>query len=235
MNLEFELKRFFREDDCPRFNQDVKASICKLGTDMVYQVALHMHNFRITRLLPRHVPYLIFQLCQDPYTVILRNGDAQAQRSRIKDLSKILSKVLEDAQVDVEHKKNGNIDRKIVRGVVDVLKSVNLDTTQKAAVMVAACIAEVCGILLNAAYREADRPKTLNDELVWRCGINHKMSSNGEECKNTSLVRLISALRHSNAQALMVMKSGGTQAEERKRFDVAEEKMVSFPGVQGKK
>lgn len=160
MNLEFELKRFFREDDCPRFNQDVKASICKLGTDMVYQVALYMHNFRITRLLP-HVPYLIFQLCQDPYTVILRNGDAQAQRSRIKDLSKILSKVLEDAQVDVEHKKNGNIDRKIVKGVVDVLKSVNLDTTQKAAVMVAACIAEVCGILLNAAYREADRPKTL--------------------------------------------------------------------------
>ena len=40
----------------------------------------------------------------------------------------------------LKHKKNGNIDRKIVKGVVDVLKSVNLDTTQKAAVMVAGCV-----------------------------------------------------------------------------------------------
>lgn len=222
--MEFELKRFFREDSCPRFRDDIKTAIYAFATRMVHKIAHYMHNFRIVRLLPRHVPYLIFQLCQDPHTLILRNGDVQSHRSRIKDLSKILANVLEDVETEVANTKNGNIDRKIVKGVLDILRSVKLDSTQKAAVMVAACVAEVCGIILNTAYQAEKCPKTLNEQILWKSGTTHILST-GEECTNISLVRFIFMLQRADTLALI---NNNSHTEERKRFEVPEEKMVSF-------
>ena len=200
--------------------------MCAFATKMLQLIAHHMHALRITRLLPRHVPFLIFQMCQDPHTSISRNNEVLVHRSRVKDLSKILASVIADAHTDANTKKNGNIDRKIVNGVLHVLHEVKLEASQKAAVLIAACVAEVCGIILNTSYQASGCPKTLNDDLVWRFSTTHVMSTNKEHCTNYSLLRFISMVK--NTEKSPFQHRADQKVEERKRFEVPEEKNVSF-------
>lgn len=181
-------------------------------------------SFRVKRILPRHVSYLIFQLCPDPCIYIGRAG-MQINRSRVKDISKILASVLvETGEILEDNKKNGHIERKIIKGVGIIAHEANCDISQKASVLIAACVSEVCGIILNSAYHAMKMPKTLTEAIVWEYATTHILSKQQEECVNKSLLRLIVSIKR---QPVSHTKEKPTKVE-RARFEVQEEKNVSF-------
>ena len=220
--MDFELKHFFKRDS-PRFQQELKESMHAFASDFVRKIIDLACSFRVKRILPRHVWYLIFHLCPDPCIYSDRAG-VQINRSRVKDISKILASVLVETEEILEDKKNGHIERKIIKGVSTIAHEANCDISQKASVLIAACVSEVCGIILNSAYHAMKMPKTLTEAIVWEYATTHILSKQQEECVNKSLLRLIVSIKR---QPVSKVAEKPTKVE-RTRFEVQEEKSVSF-------
>ena len=187
--MDFDLKPFFR--DPPRFREDVKKYMHEVANRIVWRVCQHMSALGVDRLLPRHVHLIMFQMCQDPVTRYMRHG-LSAQTNRVKPMCKVFAKVLQEtsAAIEQEHK-NGHIDRKIIKGTHKIIEDYGLKSSAAATVLVASCVAEVCGIMLNVA-RQRDA-KTMTLDVLREASTTHILA-NGESCKNISLARFIASV-----------------------------------------
>lgn len=232
--MDFDLKVFFEQP--PRFREDVKAYMHDLAARFVHRVCQHMDALKIDRLLPRHVSLIIFQMCRDPITRYTRHG-LSLQTLRVKTMSKVFAKVLQETEVAIENKeKYGLIDKRIVKGTKDIIEHNGLKTNNAANVLVAACVAEMCGIMLNDARR--DDQKTITLEMLHETATVHVLS-NGEACSNVSLIRLITSFQRPLAREIKPVKPDPEKGERNvkrrtddksteKRQRTLEEKSVKF-------
>lgn len=163
----------------------------ELATSFVKRVCEHMKALDIDRLLPRHVSIVIFLMCQDPITRYTRHG-LSMQTPRVKPLSKVFARVIQNTAAELEKEKYGLIDRKIVKGTQAIIEGCGLKSNATANVLIAACVAEMCGIMLNAA-RQRDK-KTITLDVLQEASTIHVLS-NGEACTNVSLVRFIASIK----------------------------------------
>ena len=210
--MDFDLKVFFR--DPPRFREDVKIYMHELASQIVKRVILHMKNLEITRLLPRHVSLIIFQMCPDPVTRYTRHGLC-VQTLKVKSLSKVFARVLQDTTLALEKdQRYGGIDKKIVKSTTSLIEEAGLKSNSHASVLVAACIAEVCGIMLNDA-RQLDK-KTITLDILQQSSTVHVLS-NGETCVNASLVRFIESIKRPIQSELIEKREREDAEQKRKR------------------
>lgn len=226
--MDFDLRHFYKSP--PRFREDVKAHMHALATSFVKRTCMQMRALQIDRLLTRHVPLIIFQICQDPITKFSRNG-LSTQTCRVKSLSKVFHRTLHDTMHALQHDKYGDIDKKIVKGTQIILQAHGLKSNFNACVLIAACVAEMCGIMLNAARQ--DDKKTITIELLQEYSTKHVLSS-GELCTNISLVRFLNSI-----QKPLYMETKSAPPPQKRKRDVGdvphhdrhrflEEKCVSF-------
>ena len=230
--MDFDLKLFFK--DPPRFREDVKHYMHDLAKKIVLRVCQHMKALNVDRLLPRHVSLIMFQMCQDPVTRYMRHG-LSCQAHRVKPLSKVFAKVLSETAnaIETEHK-NGNIDRKIIKGTQNIIDDCGMKSSNVATVLVASCVAEVCGIMLNDARQCADA-KTITLDILQEASTTHVLS-NGEACTNISLARFIasiyrpvfSEIQVEMEEATRKRKSDNAPLVEKQKRRMLEEKTVKF-------
>jgi hypothetical protein len=221
--MEFNLKPFFNEEDPPRLQKDFKTSVYLFTTRLVERIADHLCGFRITRVLPRHVPIVMFTLCQDPLTKLGRSGEVVVYRSRIKDLSKIFASVLSRLEQKLSNAEKPTADRPLSKCIRAILDKRGIYIGPKSIVMLTACVSEIIGIIVNSAYR-ASHTKLLTVEKLWEHAATHTLSSSGERCTNRSLLRFLKVLE---------IADDPTEAAERPptvhcKFEAPEQKMVSF-------
>jgi hypothetical protein len=207
-----------------------------LACRIVKRVISHMKNLEIARLLPRHVPLIMFQMCLDPVTRYTRQGLC-VQTLKVKSLSKVFARVIQDTTLAFEKdQRYGGIEKKIVKSTTSLIEEAGLKSNSHASVLVAACIAEVCGIMLNDA-RQLDK-KTITLEILQQSSTVHVLS-NGETCVNASLVRFIESIKRpieceleekrerEDAQQRRKKRTSNSTETTRKRIAL-EEKSVKF-------
>lgn len=224
------LKDFFRPDERPRFQTHLRTEVNAFATDCIETLAAYARDVRITRILPRHVPVFIFQLCCDPLTYIDYDGEVRVHKGRTKELSKIMSNVLAETARALESDGVTGVERKAVNGVAAVFKSCNLYCGRKSATLIAACVLEVLGMILRAAHR-VSKCKTLTPEIVWEHGGVHVLSTTGERCVNCSLARFLAARRRPRREeraASSPHAQARCDARRQAPKDALEEKSVSF-------
>lgn len=214
--MEFQLKPFFNEDDCPRMQKDFRTSVYLFTTRLVERIVDHLTAFRIKRVLPRHVSILMFTICQDPLTKLGRSGEVVVYRSRIKDLSKIIASVL--ARLDESYTPN----RGLVRFIRTIFDKRSIYVGPKSMVMLSACVSEIIGIAVNSAYK-ASPTKILTADKLWEHAAMHKVSSSGQRCTNCSLLRTLKTLAMADVAAAP-KETPTVQC----KFEAQEEKTVSF-------
>jgi hypothetical protein len=230
--MDFDLKFFFK--DPPRFREDVKHYMHDLANKIVLRVCQHMKALNIDRLLPRHVSFIMFQICQDPVTRYMRHG-LSCQAHRVKPLSKVFAKVLCETTIAIEKEhKNGNIDRKIIKGTQSIIDEHGMKSSIVATVLVASCVAEVCGIMLNDARQYGDK-KTITLDILQEASTTHVLS-NGEACTNISLARFIASIYRPIFSEIQVeveestrkRKPDGVPLVNKQKRRILEEKTVKF-------
>tara|TARA_B110001450_G_scaffold251866_1_gene272599 strand:- start:2081 stop:3010 length:930 start_codon:yes stop_codon:yes gene_type:complete len=232
--MDFDLKLFFK--DPPRFREDLKHYMHDLAKKIVLRVCQHMKALNIDRLLPRHVSLIMFQMCQDPVTRYMRHG-LSCQAHRVKPLSKVFAKVLCETTIAIEKEhKNGNIDRKIIKGTQNIIDENGMKSSNVATVLVASCVAEVCGIMLNDARQCGDK-KTITLDILQEASTTHVLS-NGEACKNISLARFITSIYRPMLSEFQVEVEESTRKRkpdrhlvDKQKRRILEEKTVKFAAV----
>lgn len=192
--MDFDLRLFFETP--PRFREEVKRHMHDLATRIVLRVANHANLLGIERIHPRHARIILAQMCQDPLPRCNRSGLC-LHNSKIKPMNRVFCRVM-DITAKSEDAKNGGIDRKIVKGTLQVLANNNVKSAMGGGVFVAACVAEVCGIMLNAAHNMTNE-KTVSMESLQNYACQHKLAS-GHIVENASLMRFI---RHVDSPILV--------------------------------
>lgn len=188
--MDFDLKPFFK--DPPRIRDEVRRYIHLLATNIVERIAYHAQMLEVDRMLPRHVRMIIIHMTQDPLTRMNRNGLC-IQHTKVKTMSRVFQRALDDAETNLKtDSKYAGIDRKIVKGSQAVLTRLNLRFSAGASVCIAACVAEICGIILNSTHTLME-DRTVSLSALQTYGTTHCLSS-GEKCVNSSLVRFIHSI-----------------------------------------
>lgn len=224
--MEFNLKPFFNKEETPRLQKDFKMSVYLFTARLVERIADHLCAFRINRVLPRHVPIVMFTLCQDPLTKLGRSGEVVVYRSRIKDLSKILASVLSRLEKKLSSEEKPSVDRALSKCIRTILDKRGIYIGPKSILMLSACVSEIIGIIVNSAYR-ASHTKTLTVDKLWEHAATHTLSSSGQRCTNRSLLRFLRVLEIAD-QPTEPDKPPTVQC----KFEAPEEKMVSFVSAQ---
>ena len=192
--MDFDLKSFFEQP--PRMKDEVRRYMHYISLRFVERIALHARHLEIERLMPRHVRMILFSMTPDPQTRYTRQGIC-TQQLRIKSISKLFQKSMDAAEAAYANKdKYGGIDKRIVKNVLGVFAEHKTGTAMLTNVLVAACISEMNGILLNAACHmmiKMELGKTMTTEILQTHGCTVELS-NGDRCTNSSLVRFIHSL-----------------------------------------
>lgn len=186
--MEIEPEAFFSTP--PRFQAEVGAFIRDLSSRVVQRFAQHARCLGIERLTPQSVKLIVFSICSDPYTRQTRHGLA-VQQSKLRNMLKLFGRSMRDAEAAMAHHRYGNIDRMIVQSVQSALA---VKHTDAAAVCVAACVATLCGIVLNSTHNFTGDRKVIEVADVHAHCDRHTLST-GEVVRNASMARLLHVLR----------------------------------------
>lgn len=233
--MDFDLKFCFT--DPPRFKDEVKKYFYRLSTVTIKHIICHMRLLHIERLLNRHVRLIFFQLSQDPVVKYSKAG-LVTQTLKIKPLFKVFKSVIDRTEKALENNKYGNIDKKIVKCTQALFDEYNTKSSHGAVVCVAACIAEVCGIMLNATQSLVP-DRTLSLQMVHSFSTTH-MTSSGQKCMNASLHRFLCHVEQDVAIPRLTPPSSSKPRQQqtarlpdkKKSFKKLEEKTVSFAIMQ---
>lgn len=188
--MDFDLKVFFK--DPPRIKEEVKAYIHNLANLMVDRAIHDIHQLNISRVLPRHIRLVVFHMSQDPLTRSTRAGLC-VQQAKVKSMAKVFQRAL-DTTIEAlkTDQRYGGIDKKMVKGTQTAFLLAGVRFSTSASVCLAACVAEVCGIMLNST-QSLMKDRTMSLALVHSLSSTHCISS-GEKCINSSLVRFVHCL-----------------------------------------
>lgn len=182
--MDLDIKLFFK--DPPRMKEDVKRHIRDVGASIVARCVHHLHRMKIDRATAKHVQFVFFHMAQEPLSRVVRTSLC-VQQLRIKTMQKVFARVCRECEASEE--KNAGIDKKIIRYVTTQLKAHGMKFSPQAALQLSACVAEICGILLNCtAGMMTEKTMTLShfyDNSCMYC------VSNGTPVLNNSLVRFL--------------------------------------------
>lgn len=185
--MEFDLKLFFKEP--PRIKEEVKVYMHDTASRIVKRAVEHIKFLQIERILSRHVRIIIFQMTQDPLTRMTRVGLC-VQQSKVKNMAKVFQRTIDSTEENLKgDAKYGGIDKKVVKGTQTILDDMEVRYSTGASVCLAACVAEVCGIMLNST-QTLMQERTINLASLQTYATIHCISS-GEKCCNSSLVRFL--------------------------------------------
>lgn len=208
--MDFDLKLFFKEP--PRIKEGVKTFAHDLADKFVRRTVEHARALSIDRILPRHARLIVFQLAQDPYTRMQR-GAVCVQQGRVKNMLKVFQRAMDMAETALKtDAKYGGIDKKIVKSTQSVMTSAEVKVSTAASVIIAACVAEMIGIILNSTQTLME-DRTMSLASVREYGTTHCISS-GNRCINSSLVRLV----HHLSQPLCIVTVSAPSREEREKL-----------------
>ncbi len=196
--MDFDIKLFFK--DPPRVKEDVKSHIHTIGEQIVDKSIHHFKCMSVERVVPKHVQLVFFHMSQEPFTRITRNSLC-IQHLKIKTLQKVFTRVYQECEKN--GMKNGGIDKKIIKYVSAKLAENNIKFNAQAVVQLSACVAEVCGILLNctATMMGSDKTMTLNHFMQHSCAY---CLSNGTKVLNNSLVRFLHYVKQPNPELVNI-------------------------------
>ena len=230
--MDFDLKYFFEQP--PRFKEEVKVYMHSFATEFVKRAALHAKVMKIERMLARHVPLIAFAMSEDPVTRYTSKGLCM-QQHKIKSVLKIFQRALADVNQSIRNDpKYGNIDKKIVKGTAQVLELEGVRASPAAVVYLAACLGEICGIMLNCTQLHMQEQKTVSLTMLKQMSMTHQLST-GEWCINVSLMRFIHSIFTSPPSLAPNAEKSKSSAHKRSR-DAArsiEERSVSFADDSG--
>lgn len=206
MKMDFDPKSFFA--DPPRLKEEVRTYIHDFATRMVQVASAYARFMGIDRLLPRHVRLIVFMMAQDPIVRCSRSGLC-VQRSKTQPMTRVFTRVIDSVEGRLkDDPKYGGIDKKLVKGTLIILTNTNMKTSTAANIYLAACVAEVCGIMLNATQKLMTE-RTMSLSLL----NEHKttyLSSSGYMSTNVSLVRFVHFIEKFDIRNAETMMNDGT-------------------------
>ena len=107
--MDFDPKCFF--ENPPRMKEDIKDYIKKLSENIVLKIISFCRNlFPNERLFSKHIKFAILAMCTDPVTIYNRHGLC-IQNVKLKPISKILCKTIDNAINNLSENKYGNLDQ----------------------------------------------------------------------------------------------------------------------------
>lgn len=159
--MEFDVKCFFV--DPPRVKEEVRTYMQQVATRIVQRFAVLCRMLQVDRVHPPHVTLVFAQMAPEPRTQYSRQGLC-AVRPAVRPMTRIFRKVVETTMVKVEEgDKYGGVERRLLRSTGVCLRGAHVKATPAAVACVAACVSEVCGLMLNAAHRQmTERTLTLD-------------------------------------------------------------------------
>ena len=204
--MDFDLKSFFVES--PRIKDEVRAHMHQLATTIVIRFVAYAKQLQVERILPRHVRMIAFQMAQDPLLRCSRQGLC-VQKTAIKSLQRILTRAFDDVDNALKQEiKHGGIDRKIVKQTGLLLEKHDQKASTAAVVSIAACVAEICGVMLNSTAQNMTE-KTMTLSLIHEHACTH-ITSSGERCRNASLHRFLVTLDRPLMHAVQAVRTAQT-------------------------
>lgn len=191
--MQFDPKSLFpRASEAPRLREDLRTYVRDLALHIARAFdACARRMCADERIAARHVKYIVLALALDPITSYNRQGLC-VQNVWIKPIERVLCAAVDAAllRYDVDLDRHGGLDRRLVRECENVITARHAPT---ATLAIAAVVAEICGILLNSAWTNLNRPKTLDLKQVRAEGIMHVFST-GEKQPYSSFARLLRRL-----------------------------------------
>ena len=205
--MDFDIKTFFQSP--PRIKDEVRIHIQTIATKFVFRFIAFVKMLGLERVLPRHVRVIVFQMCSDPYTIVTRQGLAY-QQSRVKNMLRLLQRALDNAEGKLkEDAKYGGIDKRVVKGTSHIFEQESVRASTGGIVCVAACAAEICGLILNATHQKMTDQKTMTLKMIEEYGTMISLSD-GQTCAHTSMIRLLHSLNSTIAASYMTMENTPT-------------------------
>lgn len=229
--MELDPKCFF--DNPPRMKEDLKDHMKKLSEKIVAKILSFSGKlFSNERLNHRHIKLAVLAMSVEPITVYNRNGLC-VQNVKLKPISKILCKSIDNAVANMSENKYGNTDKKIFKGCVKLLKDVK--SSSSAAVALSAVVSQICGILMQSTLENSSEVKTLTLDCVKENGIKHK-STNGSTFPYSSLIRFLNIVEYFEPREIVNREVTKKKKDAKAKFESLEIKpKVSFQDVSTKR
>ena len=193
--MEIDPKLFFVVP--PRIREDVRIYINAIGTKIIERVLEYSRMLHIETIDAHCAILLTTLLCNDPITTYQSENGLCIQTCKIKSMQVLLGTAIRETEAACKETRYGNIDKKIVCQTSSRMKIHNQNYTRVGVCCIAACMAEILGILLNSSVA-SDKCTTLTMEMVEKFGKTHKNSTTGIILPNGSLIRLLEGLNLPN-------------------------------------
>ena len=189
--MEYDPKCFFEHP--PRMVEDVKVFFKELASNIVKTFALTAITLGIETLTVSHVKLLMVQIANDNTIMYGENNKIRTQLQKVKSITKIVCKAIDNTDFFA---KNGNMDKKIVKGVDAGLREYTLKANAQAKLSLSVVVSEVCGICIQSAA-SALQEKTLTMDVVNTKSFLYNSSQDGIVV-NDSLFRFINNVMPDN-------------------------------------
>lgn len=228
--MDIDPKCFF--ENPPRMKEDLKEFIKYLCEKIVSKILTFCSKlFETERLYSRHIKLAILAMSPDPITVYNRNGLC-IQNVKLKPISKILCKSIDNAVSGMTDNKYGNIDKKIFRSCSKLVKDQEMKTNPTAIVAISAIVSQICGILMQSSIENDKELKTLTLESVKQNGVNHR-TANGSTIPYSSLIRFISVVQTFEPKDIISeVKSKKKESKTKKLESIEIKPKVSFQNTE---
>lgn len=229
--MEIDPKCFF--ENPPRMKEDLKDHMKKLSEKIVTKILSFCTKlFSNERLNNKHIKLAILAMSVEPITVYNRNGLC-VQNVKLKPISKILCKSIDNAISNISENKYGNTDKKIFKGCAKLLKDVKSSST--AVVALSAVVSQVCGILMQSTLENSSEAKTLTLDCVKENGIKHK-TTNGSTLPYSSLIRFLSVVEYFEPREIISSEVTKKKKDAKTKVESLEIKpKVSFQDISTKR
>jgi hypothetical protein len=196
--MDIDLKCFF-EHQSPRIKKDLSEYVCTLAGKIVAKIIMFSELlFPKEKITLKHVKMIVLSMCTDPITMYNKNGLC-VQNVKMKPISKVLCRSIDDSIQALQENKYGNVDKKIFKCCSKILRD-QIKTNNDAVVAIATIVSQICGILIQSTVAQCDDSiKTLCLEDLLKHGTNHT-STNGEMIPYSSLIRFLHCVQHFEAK-----------------------------------
>lgn len=184
--MDFDLRHFV--GDSYRIKDDLKKYVHGIATRFIEHICKRAILLGEKKVTDRNVLYIVFEICVDPFTRYNRHGYCSSQQN-VKPMYKVFGSAMKKAQSStVNDEKTAKYQARLSRQTRKVFERMGISVQKTACAMIAACISEMCGLMLNGHRTSTSRTMTL-DDIKSSCTTH--MLSNGELSTNSSMGRFV--------------------------------------------
>ena len=194
-------KMFFKNS--PRIREEVRIYVNNVATQVLERFLEYAKILNIDNINPVGALLLSTLICSDPITTYQSGNELCVQTCKIIPMQVLIGKAIQETEIACKDLKYGNIDKKLVCQTNAIIRQSKQKYTRTGACCVAACIAEIIGIILNSAVDTDTMCTTLTLEMVEKYGMTHRSRTTGTRISNGSLIRLLAGLQFKKSQPVV--------------------------------